>query len=66
MKDRTKHKERMARKVAARASLHSAFSHPRRVNELFGIPANINRHTGKPHQHAREIARRLRQQARKA
>jgi len=25
------------------------------------IPANINRHTGKPHEHKREIARRLRQ-----
>lgn len=25
------------------------------------IPANINRHTGKPHQHKREIARRQRQ-----
>lgn len=26
------------------------------------IPAGINRHTGKPHEHRREIARRLRQQ----
>ncbi|AXU20373.1 hypothetical protein C7W88_16975 [Novosphingobium sp. THN1] len=26
------------------------------------LPANINRHTGKPHEHKREIARRLRQQ----
>ncbi len=28
-------------------------------------PANINRHTGKPHEHKREIARRLRQQQNK-
>jgi len=25
------------------------------------VPANINRHTGRPHEHKREIARRLRQ-----
>lgn len=29
-----------------------------------GVPANINRHTGRPHEHKREIARRLRQQER--
>lgn len=28
------------------------------------VPANINRHTGKPHEHKREIARTLKQQAR--
>lgn len=26
-----------------------------------GVPASINRNTGKPHEHKREIARRLRQ-----
>ncbi len=26
---------------------------------MIGFPANINRHTGKPHEHKREIARRL-------
>lgn len=28
------------------------------------VPANINRHTGRPHEHKREIARRQRQAAR--
>lgn len=28
-----------------------------------GVPARINRHTGKPHEHAREIARNLRKAA---
>ena len=28
-----------------------------------GVPASINHHTGKPHKHKREIARRLRQSA---
>lgn len=31
---------------------------------MVGVPANINRHTGKPHEHKREIARRQRQLAR--
>ena len=29
---------------------------------MIGFPANINRHTGKPHEHKREMARRVRQQ----
>lgn len=29
------------------------------------VPASINRHTGKPHEHQREIARRLRQAAKR-
>lgn len=28
---------------------------------MYGAPASINRHTGKPHEHKREIARRKRQ-----
>jgi hypothetical protein len=31
---------------------------------LKGCPASINRHTGEPHRHSREIARRKRQKAR--
>ena len=33
-------------------------------SRMVGFPANINRHTGEPHEHKREIARRLRQIAR--
>lgn len=33
-------------------------------SQMIGAPANINRHTGEPHQHAREIARRKRQEGR--
>ena len=28
-------------------------------SRMMGVPANINRRTGEPHQHLREIARRL-------
>lgn len=30
-------------------------------SRMIGYPANINRHTGEPHEHKREIARRIRQ-----
>lgn len=40
-------------------------SHGRMVKRYgsTGFDPRINRHTGKPHEHKREIARRLRQQA---
>lgn len=40
---------------------------PRRFRSpLAGVPATINRWTGRPHEHQREIARRQRQAARAA
>lgn len=49
---------------------HSNFPLPSdiaRQHRLYvATPASINRHTWQPHKHKREIARRLRQQARKA
>jgi hypothetical protein len=59
------HKAKMARKAQLRAKLYPAAADPSRVAKLLGIPAGINRRTGKPHQHKREIARRLREQASK-
>lgn len=47
------HRKKMAERAVNRAAL------PARVS----IPASINRRTGKPHEHRREIARRARQTA---
>lgn len=41
-------------------------SYPKGWRNIGGVPAGINRHTGKPHEHKREIARRKRQAARLA
>ena len=45
------HKAKMARKARERAAIRIRDRHP--------LPASINRNTGKPHEHKREIARRL-------
>ena len=56
--------------VAAAAAMIAAPAAPEaqtpkvRKGRLGGFDANINPKTGKPHKHSREIARRLRQQAR--
>ena len=45
-------------------SVSSVPPRPRVYESLLkGFPASINRHTGKPHEHKRAIARRLRQLA---
>lgn len=54
------HKMKMSFKAARRAHWHAqAQANPARI-----LPASTNRRTGKPHEHKREIARRLRQEAR--
>ena len=55
------HKAKMATKAKRRASLNEAASAPSRVASMLGLAASTNRRTGKPHEHKREIARRLRQ-----
>lgn len=70
------HRDKMAAKKArnllAPGNYASATSTRRRANYVVsrsaykactGTPASINRHTGKPHEHRREIARRARQSA---
>lgn len=55
------HKAKMARKAQARAALHQQ---DRRHGHADMITAGINRRTGEPHKHAREIARRKAQAGR--
>jgi len=55
------HKAKMATKAKRRASLNEAANAPSRVASMLGLTASANRRTGKPHEHKREIARRLRQ-----
>jgi hypothetical protein len=67
---RAAHKAKMARKAAARLKLYAANGNqPLRhlYHRVMGTlvvakhnwPASINRHTGEPHEHRAEIARRL-------
>lgn len=50
------HRERMNKRKALRDAMHAGGVG---MIGLRGVAASINRHTGKPHLHAREIARRL-------
>jgi hypothetical protein len=43
-----------------RADARRMFNYYGSPAQMRGYPANINRHTGKPHEHRREIARNLR------
>ncbi len=52
------HKLKMARKAVRRGEEHLQMNRPDLVRALLGVPAGINRHTMKPHEHKREIARR--------
>lgn len=52
------HRMKMQRKAERNAGFAQSGSEPGRVSRLLGIPAGINRHTGRPHEHKREIARR--------
>lgn len=52
------HADKMARKAKRRDRWHA----DRQAHPLHILSAATNRHTGKPHQHKAEIARRLRQQ----
>ena len=54
------HKAKMEAKARHRETLHKALN-DRRVGDAAVYLARTNRHTGKPHEHKREIARRLRQ-----
>ena len=64
---RAAHTAKMARKAIARAKFYSAngneplptYTTNGRGMMVGNFPASINRHTGKPHTHSREIARRL-------
>ena len=55
---RAAHRKRMQDKHLLRISAQQKALRPSRVAALLGTPASINRHTGKPHQHARAAARR--------
>ena len=57
---RIAHKAKMEAKARHRETLHKALS-DRRAGDATPYLARTNRHTGKPHEHKREIARRLRQ-----
>lgn len=56
---REAHREKMARKARLRAKLYPEANAPKRVRNLLGIPASMNSNTLRPHEHKREIARRL-------
>lgn len=58
------HADKMARKAALRAQMHEQMKTRRRVAHLLGTPANINRRTGKPHEHKRERERNAARQQR--
>ncbi len=58
MSNSTAHAAKMVRKSERRAKWHRE----RQSSPLSILSAATNRHTGKPHQHKAEIARRLRQQ----
>jgi hypothetical protein len=51
----------MASKAVRRGTMHVAANSTARVASLLGTSSGINRRTEKPHEHKREIARRLRQ-----
>lgn len=51
------HRFKMQRKARQRTSDAQSGNEPGRVARLLGIPAGINRHTGRPHENKREIAR---------
>lgn len=53
------HKAKMAHKAEVRAAIYNGRNFQWQ-NWKHGVPANINRHTGKPHENEREIARNLR------
>lgn len=59
-----KHKQKMTNKRDKRVGYHKDRNPARFGAGPFdnGFSASVNRHTGKPHEHKREIARRLRQQ----
>lgn len=54
------HKDKMARKAKKR---DRDFRNLVGRIGMKGVPASINRHTGKPHEHRREIARNLKRKA---
>lgn len=57
---RAAHKAKMDRKASIRERVHKTLN-DRRATDATVYLARTNRHTGKPHEHKREIARRLRQ-----
>lgn len=57
---RDAHRSRMLDKARDRGANHRSDTKASRVERLLGIPAITNRHTGEPHKHKREIARRIR------
>lgn len=58
----TRQQERAGRRGCSNSIYYDAgpFSPPVRMTEMVGFSARINRHTGKSHEHRREIARRTR------